>query len=200
MLAKPATMPPRSESDMPIQSHSRPPIQFGNWHKWNQRLSLPERRFAGVYVIARFQNTPNLNLPADPLDVNVIYIGEASANMVGRWRDFENALFGKVQNKRAKRYKERFPGGVKKADLYLAIMSSSPLQWGDESAEDRTERVASQFEISIEKANRFVKHMDTTATAGDKGDLNRAWVMLVERELIFDYIARWGKLPDGNSE
>jgi hypothetical protein len=184
---------------MTTPSHDNPTIQFSNWHTWADRNLLPDRHLPGVYLIAKFHHASNLNLPADPLDENVIYIGEAADQMISRWRSFDNAVFGKVKNRRAKAYAERF-ADITASDLFLAIIGSSPLQWESGTTEDYAKQLSSQFRRPLEEIQEWLKYRETAASAEEKGVLNQAWVKFVERKLIFDYVRRWGKLPAGNSE
>lgn len=51
-----------------------PDIQFTEWYAWDDIKNIPDGDKRGVYIIARFDQKPEGH--ADPLDENILYIGE----------------------------------------------------------------------------------------------------------------------------
>jgi hypothetical protein len=74
---------------------NEPVAAFSSWVKWNDRQTLNEMKFSGVYLLALFENEPPSTV--DPLGRQIVYIGETCENdLAGRLFQFNrSAFFGK---------------------------------------------------------------------------------------------------------
>ncbi len=75
-------------------------VSFTAWYPWKQREDIPGSQYGGVYLIARFESGNVRQGPAEPLNLQVILIGQTGgrtktgdpspdAYFTKRWRDFE---------------------------------------------------------------------------------------------------------------
>jgi hypothetical protein len=101
-------------------------ICFTPWASWANRNSLADKDKSGVYLIGRFDQPPPVG-PADPLEKNIVYIGESSGGRFqGRWRAFARSAFkGSGRHRGGKRYKEIFGGDS--SVLYVSSLSCEGL-------------------------------------------------------------------------
>lgn len=95
-----------------------PNVKFSCWKQWNERNSLSDIDFPGVYLLAHFDNAPDGS--ADPQDKQIIYFGETCNNSLkGRLQQFHRSAFeGKEQHSGGITYREKFGG--KGDNLYVA--------------------------------------------------------------------------------
>ena len=71
---------------------SLPDIVFSKWTRWNDRTTLNEVDYPGIYVLAHFKTHPVGD--ADPLAQEVIYIGETCDQLLRvRWNQFHRCAF-----------------------------------------------------------------------------------------------------------
>ena len=80
-------------------------------------------------------------------------------------------------------------------------MTSSPLLWRDWA--QVSDEDLKNFGLSqgvIEELNQDKVFLEWDATAREKGPLNRAWIKLVERKLLFEFTLLRGDLPACNKE
>lgn len=167
------------------------PIRFGAWVSWQDRNSQSDKNLPGIYVIGHFENQTPPNGAADPLDPNIIYIGEGRRKLSSRWNAFDKATFGRTNETR-----REAPNITDPSRLFVAFMTSSPLQWLDWDEDS----LAKKQNITVEEVRRLLRQYETTAGAKEKGALNGAWIKFVERKLILDFLLKWDKLPDCNKE
>lgn len=82
-----------------------PNVRFSGWVRWNERESIKNIDYQGIYLLAKFRNAPKG--PARALDQNVIYFGETSRKLRERWREFNNTAFkGKFGHSGGRSYRE----------------------------------------------------------------------------------------------
>lgn len=67
-------------------------VKFSKWFLWKNRANIPHCDLPGVYILAKFRKSPKGN--ADPLNKNIIYVGETCNNSLqGRWYQFHRSAF-----------------------------------------------------------------------------------------------------------
>jgi hypothetical protein len=77
-------------------------VRFTEWVKWQNREEIGNISSPGVYILGNFKRLPNG--PANPVDENVIYIGETCDNTLkARWNQFHRSAF---------LFKEGHSGGI----------------------------------------------------------------------------------------
>jgi hypothetical protein len=174
-----------------------PAIQFSNWHHWRHRDRVQENRLPGVYLLARFTDNRVPPQGADPLAEDIVYIGETSASLAARWRQFHRDAFeGIPSHAGGANYRNtRYP--MPWRALHVAALTSSPLHWRAWAglSEDRL----TQLGVSRDESEELKRGIEY-GPAWKKGDLNRAWIKYVERKLILDFVLKWGRLPRCNKE
>ena len=149
------------------------PLVFSEWYSWPNRYEAPHIKLPGVYLLARFLDSPPAG-QADPSCSDIVVIGETRRPLWDRLRDFDKAAFGGGgPHGVGIRYRRRQYLNALEA-LYVAILPSSPLDWG----------------YWVSKSNEVKA----------KGQLNGAWIKFIERKLLLDYAILYGKLPDCNAE
>jgi len=171
------------------QPSSLPPIVFSEWFPWLKRNEMPSCYLPGIYLLARFVDSPPETGRADPLSSRIVVIGETSTSLRVRWNQFDSAAFreGRGSHSEGHRYREkRYPNAMEA--LYVAAMPSSPLFWRRWTS------------TGDEELAQFEKYLELLAPAKVKGPLNRAWIKFVERKLILDFVLKWGVLPECNAE
>jgi hypothetical protein len=97
-----------------------PQILFSKWFQWNERTKIENINSPGVYILAKFKETPKGN--ADPKDKHVVYVGETCDNSLkGRWYQFNRSAFqSKDGHSGGWTYNERFKD--KGDDLFVAAL------------------------------------------------------------------------------
>lgn len=195
-----------TETIATAQSPSLPPIVFSEWTPWVKRNEVPGCNWPGVYLLARFTDSPAEQGKADPLSPHIVLIGESRKSLRGRWNQFHGAAFrgGKGSHSEGHRYREKqYPQAMEA--LHVAAMPSSPLQWrGWASLDD--EELAQMLSgqkgevVSTEDVRQFKRYLESSAPAREKGALNGVWIKFVERKLILDFVLKWGSLPECNAE
>ncbi len=68
-----------------------PKIKFANWVSWNDRSTLENIKFPGIYIISKFKS--NLSRKVDLKDKDIIYIGETCSSLQKRLRQFNHSAF-----------------------------------------------------------------------------------------------------------
>ncbi len=177
--------------------NSLPAIVFSSWTHWTKRANIPRSNLPGVYLLARFSESPQVK-EADPLSEQIVVIGQTRRSLLGRWTQFHAAAFGPGGNhSEGTRYREKnYPDAMK--TLYVAAMPSSPLQWKDWAIHD--EDLAKMLNTSSDEVRKFKKYIESSSSAKTKGVFNGAWIMYVERYLLLEFVLKWGKLPECNAE
>ena len=186
-------------------------INFPDWFQWADRGNTPGNEQPGVYLLARFEDQSKPIGNADPLIENVIYIGQSAQKMINRWKSFDATAFGgrtKKPHKGALLYKDlEYQEPLK--TLYVASMVSVPQnfksKWDDwvenpgpiADALNKREGIRKVTNAEVQKYGNLRR---SKPTVKEKGPLNQAWVMYVERKLILDFILRWDRLPTCNRQ
>lgn len=98
---------------------SLPKIQFSDWYPWKQRNSIKNSKEPGVYMLAKLTTVPPGN--ADPLDDNIIYVGETCRSLRGRWDQFERSAFQSKPGHSGGRNYRKLYGDIGQY-LYVAAM------------------------------------------------------------------------------
>lgn len=71
-------------------------IEFSPWYGWNERNEITDSQRPGVYLLIKYsEHKPG---KVNPLDQNIIYIGETCSSLRKRWYQFKRSAF---DNKRA---------------------------------------------------------------------------------------------------
>ena len=166
---------------------TRPPITLSQWRPWQDRSTISGGKSPGVYVIGRFADASPPSGLADPLDPHVIYIGKTARRLMSRLETFE----------RKRRKNQLLYGPYLSQELFVSVMPSPAIDlWWDRSklCRDWTLKYGEQ------KAFEMMDWQDNHATAKDKGSLNQAWLLFVERQFLFDFTLLHGELPACNRE
>ena len=180
------------------------PLVFSEWYSWSNRYEAPHIKLPGVYLLARFLDSPPAG-QADPACSDIVVIGETRRPLWDRLRDFDNAAFGGGgPHGVGIRYRRRQYLNALEA-LYVAILPSSPLDWGCWVSKSNEELAcqlskSSQNAVSAVDVIRFKRWFVQGASVKVKGQLNGAWIKFIERKLLLDYAILYGKLPDCNAE
>jgi hypothetical protein len=67
---------------------------FNPWIPGRGREQFPGALSSGAYILALYEKAPTADIPADPIDEMMIYIGETTRNtLIGRWRQFDRTEF-----------------------------------------------------------------------------------------------------------
>lgn len=188
---------------MQVQDFDRflalPDVTFSEWYAWEKRREHPARNLPGIYLIARFVDQPPPKGSANPLDSNVIAIGETSHNLAQRWREFEKAAFGQGGfHSVGTRYRNK---GFPREGLFVAATGSSPLHWaapGSRTDDELAELIGGSTTAS--DARKLRRWLERDAPRHDKGPLNTAWVKFVERKLLLEYVLVHKRLPECSGE
>jgi hypothetical protein len=168
-------------------------ISFSTWVKWEERRALDTEQ--GVYLWGRFpDNKPSETSSANPIQENVIYVGESCKGQGcfrKRWDLFDEGLTypDRVQANpkhypRAKIYLENF--GPDKTPLYVATITIQKLmQW-------------------LRQTKHF-NHLDITnisLTTVESFDENNRDLLVryIERLIILSYAIKNHKKPIINKE
>lgn len=96
-----------------------PKIEFSHWFPWKQRNNIKDSTKPGVYMLAKFVTVPSGN--ADPLDDNIIYVGETCRSLRGRWDQFDRSAFKSKRGHSGGRNYRRIYGDIGQY-LYVAAM------------------------------------------------------------------------------
>lgn len=96
-----------------------PNIRFSCWFPWKQRSNIKNSMEPGVYMLAKFIAVPPGN--ANPLDDNIIYVGETCRSLRRRWDQFERSAFHSKQGHSGGRNYRRIYGDIGQ-HLYVAAM------------------------------------------------------------------------------
>jgi len=70
-----------------------PEVTFSKWYRWSDRNSIEGSKNPGVYLLAKFERSPPSSGPANPLQDEIVYIGETCASLRRRWCQFNNSAF-----------------------------------------------------------------------------------------------------------
>lgn len=95
-----------------------PAIQFSPWISWGDRNAFVGAGNPGVYLLAHFVEPPPGQ--ADPLDQNIVYIGETHRQILQRrWQAFNrSAMNGRPSHAGGETYHALF--NEVRADLHVA--------------------------------------------------------------------------------
>jgi len=95
-------------------------IKFSPWVQWRERDKLKSVDNPGIYLLAKFKEFTAGN--ANPLDENIVYIGETCNNSLkGRWYQFNRSAFqSKDGHSGGWSYNTAF--GDEGDDLYVAAL------------------------------------------------------------------------------
>ena len=113
---------------------SFPKAKFSQWYHWDNRGSMPNRKYPGVYLLARFKGRcPKI---VNHRGKNVVYIGETcrkeGEGLLTRWRQFERAV---KKNEKGHSggltYRKHFGGNFE--DLYVSAWPVTDIQ-GDRAS------------------------------------------------------------------
>lgn len=75
----------------PLRMIEMPRLELSCWHAWDDRQSIANSGFPGIYVIA--VTTKDLHhLPVHWTDVSYIGMTQSSNGLVNRWRQFNKAI------------------------------------------------------------------------------------------------------------
>ena len=165
-------------------------IGFSSWIRWDVRNSIPNIGKPGVYLIGRFTQAPPSG-PANPLEINVVYIGESTDGRFRyRWRSFDRAAFkGKKAHRGGVEYQQKFGGDS--SVLYVSILPE------DEIAEGL---------LGIEKCS-FIDNITDIVEVNNAVELNvllggidDLLIKYLERRLILLYSITHGNRPACNTD
>lgn len=107
-----------------------PPINLGKWFPWDKRQEIDGYEKPGVYLLARDETLSLPSEPVDPLDEQIVYIGETSGrknprSLWKRWREFESTVYkGEGNHAGGETYFKRYGPDISK--LTVAAMSVNP--------------------------------------------------------------------------
>ncbi|MBM3924629.1 MAG: hypothetical protein FJ320_01365 [SAR202 cluster bacterium] len=169
-------------------------IEFSQWFPWQNRKSVPGSNVGGVYLIARFPSGQIPNGPANPLEENVLNIGESGGPtrdgersfrcLVERWDQWDKAArTGRKGYHRGGRrfFESGFPPPPH--NLFVAA-----LQFTMPSAEEVN---AYAQESGLEGID--IPHALVAIRFGH-------WFLEVERDLLISYHNAHARLPHCNKE
>ena len=138
-----------------------PSVLFSDWYPWSEVTNIPCGKGKGLYLVARFPNTPANR--ADPLAEEILYIGETH----GR----EQTISKRLQ----KFFKAaQIGGGIFK--------HSGGNRFHKCFCGDLTNIYAAGFAPKLDEP-----HLTP-------------FIYLIERQLIFDYVLKWGRMPECNGK
>jgi hypothetical protein len=97
-------------------------MQFSNWIKWNNRNTLANIEYPGVYIIAI--STEDLTGKSFRWIEDISYVGmtNSKGGLRNRLQQFENTISGKEGHGGAKRFRFKYPNYAKlNRLLYVAV-------------------------------------------------------------------------------
>ena len=162
-------------------------ISFTPWASWAHRNSLDDKDRSGVYLIGRFEQPPPAG-PADPLEKNIVYIGEsAEGRFQSRWRAFARSAFGVGGKHRGgRRYREKFGGDS--SVLYVSALSCEGLMKALLGID-----TCSLLDIDADHAKLGMKEEALP-------EINSPLAKYMERRLILLYSLAHGHMPPCNGD
>ena len=112
-----------------VSGMSEPEIVFSPWKPWSEREDIDVANRPGVYLLAHFAHGIIPQGRADPLDPNIVYIGETHGRTLAeRWREFSrSAETGKKAHAGGRSYHKTFK--KLRDDLYVAAFSPNQPDW-----------------------------------------------------------------------
>ncbi len=172
---------------------------FCEWVHWEQRLALPQKDGAGVYMLAQFEGAPPMT--TDPTDERVILIAEThDQSLAQRWRQFDySARTGGDGHAGGKTFWKLYGNGAESVIpgwLFVAA-KEAPHSAGDVRAHAQSEKeeLLREFELRhglLPRCNvRGPSSADARGLQGSSGDVAATDIIAAAPHVSAVAFSRW---------
>src|SRR4051812_5448466 len=124
--------------DEPSEEKSMPFPSFSPWTPWPERTQGMGVDRPGVYLLARFDGSPALDV--SPLDPSIVCIAEThDQTLTRRWNQFHYCAFQKgTGHSEGRAFSRIYCGGEEAEVPPWLFVSAAPIGWDESDIEERT--------------------------------------------------------------
>lgn len=124
-----------ASSNQSLRMVQMPKLELSCWHVWDDRSSIANSNFPGVYVIAVTEKDLR-HLPVQWPDVAYIGMTQSSSGLINRWRQFDKAIRERAQHSGGNTIREMFGAYESWTQKLFAAAMGVEIDWLERTPED----------------------------------------------------------------